>query len=167
MPDRIVRKSVEWVGEHRNVVLTLGLFAMVAFAIFAAIGWSKAAEAKRDAANALVRVASVENERKQERAARDAANRTAEVALCFSSARNRPRLLLVLNALNGVTSDIVTRTAIAGLIHDYGTQPVQGIKGMPSRDKCVALANQLDIDVAPYDFDPATGELVNPPEDSP
>lgn len=156
MPKRLVSRSLTFLGEHVREFLALILFAFVVLAVFAFLGWRKAADAQND-------LASLQQERRDEKLAQDTANRTAEVALCFGAARNRPRLVLVLRALNGVTEDMATRVAIRGLITDYEGQPVQGITGEPTRDKCVARARELDVDYGPYDFDPETGDLLNPP----
>lgn len=153
----VVAGGFEWVGSHARIILTALSFLFVALAIFAYSGWKKATDAQQ-------RVTSIETQRRQEKAAADAAKRTAEVALCFSSARNRPRLVLVLNAINGTTQDKLTREAIHDLIHEYESQPTQGIEGIPTRDKCAARAKELGVDFKTFDFDPATGDLINAPE---
>ena len=156
MPKRLVTRSLTFLGEHVREFLALIMFAFVVLSIFAFVGWTKAADAQS-------RVNTLEVDAAQERAAAAAAKRTAEVALCFSAARNRPRLVLVLRALNGTTDDMATRIAIRGLITDYEGQPVQGITGDPTRAKCASRARQLGVDFRPYDFDPDTGDLLNPP----
>lgn len=158
MAKRVVYGYASWVDRHRNALLGALLILSVILALLAAAGWQTAREAQS-------RVSRIEVERQAERIAAETAKRTGQVVTCFSTARNRPRLIAILDSLAEREEDPGVRISIRGLIDEYSGQQVPGIKGNPTRSKCVALARMLEVEYAAYDFDPKTGRLLRPPGD--
>ena len=87
--------------------------------------------------------------------AEDASRRTAEVATCFATARNRPALEVILRLIAGTATDSTDRMIVNGAISQY-------IDRAPTIERCneIARANNLD----PKDFPPTVrGESGNRP----
>ena len=159
----LATRGLTFIGEHYREFLAMILFLFVALAIFAYVGWAKARDAAQDASDARARVSTVEEQRAIEQAAQRRGERIAKVVTCFNTARNRPRLTLILTALANQQEDPVVRDVIGGLIEEYETTPTAGVRGTPTRAKCVRLAVRTGVPFAAYDFDPTTGKLLQPP----
>jgi type II secretory pathway pseudopilin PulG len=153
MPDRVLRKSVEYWREHPQGVLLVLLAMTLVVAIW---GWSRAN-------NAQVRLNKIEVANQAQLAAAEEGKKIGQVITCFTAARSRPLLTTVLRALAGRETDPITRTAYDVLISAYETQTIPGIRGTPTRDKCAELGEELGVDYDAYDFDPISGRLRNPP----
>lgn len=154
-PRRVVRKYVGFVDRHRDGILAVLLVLGVVLSLLAAAGWLTARSAEQ-------RVGRLEIQRQVE----EQGEKVGRVVSCFSAARTRPILVTVLRALAGREEDTVVRAAFARLIDNFEMQATPGIEGRPTRGKCLELAGKEGVDPAPYDFDPETGELLHPVEDT-
>ena len=151
-PRRIVSRYVNFVDRHRNAILALLLVLCVLLALFAAGGWLTARNANREAAEARERVTRLEVERAAEKAAREQGEKISQVVTCFNAVRSRPLLTDVLRFIAALAaSDPVARQAADTLVDVYESQPTPGIKGEPTRPKCLQLAERLGVDPAAYD----------------
>ena len=130
------RRAQEWVGRHRDLIITILLMVAFGLAVFAGDGY-------RRARNAQQRVNAIELERAQEAIGK----RVADVATCFNRARARPQLTLVLRGIASQFQDGDQRRAALQLVMDYEAET-------PGRADCIALARKLDVDPAPYLEDP-------------
>lgn len=87
--------------------------------------------------------------------AEDASRRTAEVATCFATARNRPALEVILRLIAASATDPEDRRIVNGAITLY-------IDRAPTVPECNALAKRNGLD--PSDFPPTVrGESGNRP----
>lgn len=143
MPDRLVRHAFGWIDRHAELAIFVMFVVMLLAAIFAAIGWNKARGAER-------RITVIE----AQRAAELAGKNIADVATCFNTARNRPRLIVVLRGLAADSSSGDTRRALQEIITEYGM-------GTPTLDKCEKLAIERGVDPEPYLKNPAPGTRGN------
>ena len=144
VPDRLVRRAwITWKRFPQEVLLIL-LAITLCVAIW---GWSKAGDAQQTLAN--------------QQAVADQGKRISQVVTCFNAARSRPLLTRILRGLASRESDQITRQAYGVLIDDYERQPVVGIEGAPTRDKCAKLGDMLHVDYSSMDFDPKTGRLLD------
>lgn len=139
-----------WVRRYIDAILIGLLFVVLILAIW---GWQKATNAQK-------RINTIEVSRTAEQAAEEKSKATGEVVLCFSTARTRPVLTKLLRRINASEPDPVQRVRVEILIQDYESNEVPGIKGQPTRKKCVAQARALHVDYSRYDFDPRTGRLL-------
>jgi len=140
------RRAQEWVGRHRDLIITTLLIVAFGLAIFAGDGY-------RRARNAQQRVNAIELERAQEAIGK----RVADVATCFNRARSRPQLILVLRGIAGGLSDGDARRAALQIVMEYESST-------PGRADCIALARKLDVDPSPYLEDPEPNGIGTVPQ---
>lgn len=133
MPARVTRHAMNFIDEHANTIIFLMFVVMLLTAIFASIGWNQAR-------NAQQRVNVIELDRAAERKAAD----IQRVSTCFTTARNRPRVIQILEGLAASLDDRVTRSALDDQIEAYD-------ESTPTRTGCLALAAELGIDPKPFD----------------
>ena len=139
MPDRIVRRYLEWSGDHDEIIKGVLLVALLLMTMVAFLGWNSAR-------NAQQRVTSVETQL----AAEQVGKAIADVTTCFNSADRRPQLETI---LRGIASELQPdpRAALNGYIDQY-------TKNTPTREDCVKLAEKNGLDPQPY--------LNNPPSEA-
>lgn len=139
MPDRVVRKGVDFIDKHATLLIFIMLVTMLLTAIFASVGWNQARQAQN-------RLNSVEETQRAEKLGKQ----IADVTTCFNRARNTPRFIVILRGL-ALELEPDPRQAVNELISEYE-------QDVPSKADCVALAKKNGIDPRPY--------LKNPPSEA-
>lgn len=136
-----------------EIVILVMLCVTLVLAIW---GWSKAA-------NAQNRVNELVLQKKAEAAAAKQSRETQEVSACFATARNRPVIVRIMRTVNEGEKDPYQRARVERLIVEYEHATIPGVDGVPTRSKCVVLANRYEVDYTRYDFSERTGRLLHPP----
>jgi len=139
MPQRVLRRALEFQGRHAKAISLLLSVALSIALLFAFLGW-------RTAVNAQDRVNILE----ARAVAEDVGKGIADVTTCFNAAQRRPGLLTILRGI-AVELDPDPRQAMNELIDRYG-------RDTPTEQDCIALARERDIDPAPY--------IKNPPSEA-
>lgn len=151
MPRRVLRAlSAKWTGwltRDPNPIITILAFALVIALGFAVAGWNAARNAEH-------RVTRVELGRAADQAVAEEGRKIGQVATCFSAARSRPPLTEVLRFIGALASnDPVARESVETLVKVFEQQATSGIRGEPTKAKCLQLAERLGVDPRPYNLE--------------